>query len=52
MLIEATACGTSVIGTPKDSLPEIIKDDEAGYICNSIEECIKAVKKCQEYKCL
>jgi len=48
ILIEAMACGTPVIGTPKGSLPEIIKDGETGYICNSVEEFVKAVKKCQE----
>jgi len=47
-LIEAMACGTPVIGSSKGSLPEIIKDGETGYICNSVEEYVKAVKKCQE----
>ena len=48
ILIEAMACGTPVIGTSKGSLPEIIRDGEIGYICNSVEEFVKAVKKCQE----
>jgi len=48
VLIEAMACGTPVIGTPRGSLPEIIKDGETGYICNSVEESVGAVKKCQE----
>ena len=43
--IEALACGTPVIGLARGSLPEIIRDEETGFLCSSIEEMVQKVAK-------
>jgi len=43
--IEAMACGTPVIAFNRGSVPEVIKDGKTGFIVNSIEEMIVAIKK-------
>lgn len=45
VMIEAMACGTPVIAYGKGSVPEIIEDGKNGFIVNSIEEAVAAVKK-------
>ena len=57
--LEAMACGTPVIANNRSSLPEIVKDNETGFIIeeNDIDSAVKAVKnidqisrkKCREY---
>ena len=42
--IESMACGTPVIATRRGSVPEIIKDKKTGYIVDTIEEAVKAIK--------
>jgi len=44
-LIEAMACGTPVIARPRGSIPEIIKNGETGFIIESIDEAVQALKK-------
>ncbi len=44
-LIEAMACGTPVIARPKGSIPEIIKNGETGFIVESIDEAVQALKE-------
>lgn len=41
VLIEAMSCGTPVIAYAKGSIPEIIKDGEAGFIVNSSDSDIR-----------
>ena len=44
-MIEAMACGTPVIAYKCGSVPEIIDDGVTGFIVNSQEEAVEAVKK-------
>lgn len=43
-LIESMACGTPVIGFNRGSIPEIIKDNQTGFIVNNADEMIEAIK--------
>jgi len=43
--IEAMATGTPTIAFRRGSLPEIIEDGETGFLCNTIDEMVDAVKK-------
>jgi glycosyltransferase involved in cell wall biosynthesis len=42
---EAMICGTPVIAFNKGSMPELIKDNETGFLVNTIEEAVEAVNK-------
>lgn len=42
---EALACGTPVISSPRGALPEIIRQGIDGYLINTIEEAVVAVKE-------
>jgi glycosyltransferase involved in cell wall biosynthesis len=44
-MIEAMACGTPVIAYNSGSVPEIIDEGITGFIVNSHEEAVEAVKK-------
>lgn len=43
-MIEAMSCGTPVIGWNKGAVPEVIKHGKSGYIVNSVEEMVEAIK--------
>lgn len=43
VMAEAMACGTPVIGLNRGAVPEIIVNNQSGYVCNNIEEMISAV---------
>jgi glycosyltransferase involved in cell wall biosynthesis len=45
VMIEALACGTPVIATPRGAVPEIIKDGENGYLVRSVAEGVAAVER-------
>jgi glycosyltransferase involved in cell wall biosynthesis len=45
VMLEAMACGTPVIAFNSGSVPEIIEDGKSGFIVNSVDEAINAVKK-------
>ncbi len=45
VLIEAMSCGTPIIAFGNGSIPEIIKDGVTGFIVNSEEEMIEALRK-------
>lgn len=45
VMIEALACGTSVVAFRRGSVPEIIQDGVNGFIVDSVNEMAKAVKK-------
>lgn len=45
VMIESMACGTPVIAYCRGSVPEIIKDKKTGFIVETKEEMVKAVKK-------
>jgi len=42
---ESMICGTPVIAFNKGSMPELIKDEETGFLVNSVDEAIDAVAK-------
>ncbi|QJD94714.1 glycosyltransferase family 4 protein [Mucilaginibacter robiniae] len=42
---EAMLCGTPVIAFNKGSMPELIKDQETGFLVNTVEEAVDAVKE-------
>ncbi len=44
-VIEAMACGTPVIAFNKGSMPEVISNGNTGFLVNSIEEAVDALKK-------
>ncbi len=44
-VVEAMACGTPVISFNKGSMSEVIVNGRTGFLVNSIEEAIKALKK-------
>jgi glycosyltransferase involved in cell wall biosynthesis len=46
VLIEALACGTPIIATPRGSLPEIV-DSSCGILANSFDELVEAIEKIQ-----
>ncbi|KPJ73385.1 hypothetical protein AMJ48_01335 [Parcubacteria bacterium DG_74_1] len=50
VVIEAMACGVPVIAYKEGSMPELIKDGETGFLVNSKEEAIDAVKKINKIK--
>jgi len=41
---EAFACGTPVIAFSRGSVPEVVKHKVTGFICNTIDEMVEAVK--------
>ena len=45
VIIEALACGTPVIAYRCGSVPEIVVDGETGFIVDSIEEAVAAVRR-------
>ncbi|MEI5995743.1 glycosyltransferase family 4 protein [Paraburkholderia bengalensis] len=45
VLAEALACGTPVIAIGRGSVPEIIEDGVTGFVVDSIDDAVDAVKK-------
>ncbi len=45
VMIEAMACGTPVIAFNKGSVPEVVVNNKTGFIVESEEEMIEAIKK-------
>jgi glycosyltransferase involved in cell wall biosynthesis len=48
VMIEAMACGTPVIAWPNGSVPEIIEDGVNGFVVESIESAVDAVRRLSE----
>ena len=44
-MIEALACGTPVITRRRGSTPEIIRDGQTGFICETEEDMVAAVQR-------
>ena len=47
---EAMLCGTPVIAFNKGSMPELIKDNETGFLVNKIDEAVNAVERLKDLK--
>jgi glycosyltransferase involved in cell wall biosynthesis len=45
IMIESMACGTPVIAFPSGSVPEVIEDGVNGFIVESEDEAVRAVKR-------
>jgi glycosyltransferase involved in cell wall biosynthesis len=45
VMVESMACGTPVIAFRRGSVPEVIKDGKTGFIVNTVEEMVEAIKK-------
>jgi glycosyltransferase involved in cell wall biosynthesis len=45
VMIEAMACGTPVVAYRSGSVPEVVDDGETGFIVDSEEEAVSAVKE-------
>jgi glycosyltransferase involved in cell wall biosynthesis len=48
VMIESMAAGTPVIAFRNGSVPEVIRDGETGFICDSVEGAIEAVGRLGE----
>jgi glycosyltransferase involved in cell wall biosynthesis len=44
VMIESMAAGTPVVAMRMGSTPEIISPGKTGYLCDTVEECVEAVK--------
>jgi glycosyltransferase involved in cell wall biosynthesis len=42
-IVEALACGTPVIAYNRGAAPELVRNGENGYLCNSLKELIAAI---------
>jgi glycosyltransferase involved in cell wall biosynthesis len=43
VMAEALACGTPIIGLARGSLPEIVEHRVTGFVCDDVDELVKAV---------
>ncbi|HXG05343.1 MAG TPA: glycosyltransferase family 4 protein [Candidatus Binatia bacterium] len=44
-MIEALACGTPVVARPCGAVPEVIRDGEVGFLADSLDDLVGAVKR-------
>ena len=49
VLIESMACGTPVIAHPMGSVPEIIEPGKSGFLVNTIEEAVEALRSLKNF---
>lgn len=48
VMIEALAAGTPVVALRRGSVPEVLKDGESGFICDTIDEMVDAIRRIAE----
>jgi glycosyltransferase involved in cell wall biosynthesis len=48
VMIEALACGTPVLALRAGSVPEVIRDGETGFICDTEDALVAAVRRLSE----
>jgi len=48
--VEANSCGTPVIALRDGAIPEIVIEGVTGFVCDSVEEMVEAVKRVDEIK--
>lgn len=44
-MIEAMACGTPVIATPRGAVPEVVADGRTGFIVDGVDDAVAAVDR-------
>ncbi len=44
VMIEAMACGTPVIGLKHGSVPEVVRDEVSGFVCQTVEDMVERVR--------
>jgi glycosyltransferase involved in cell wall biosynthesis len=49
-MVEAMACGTPVIAFKMGSVPEVVKNGKTGFVVETIEEAVEAVKEIEKIK--
>src|SRR5690606_22724788 len=45
VMIEAMACGTPIIAYRRGSVPEVMEEDETGFMVTNLREAVAAAKK-------
>ncbi|MEK9165319.1 MAG: glycosyltransferase family 4 protein [Patescibacteria group bacterium] len=50
VIIEAMVCGTPVIANGFGSVPEVVADQETGFICGSQKDIVKAIKNIDQIR--
>jgi len=45
VMAEALACGTPVITRPLGAAPEIVRHGETGFLCDGVDEMVRAVRE-------
>jgi glycosyltransferase involved in cell wall biosynthesis len=48
VMAEALACGTPVVGLRRGSLPEIVQHGVNGFVCDSVDQMVSAVRRLAE----
>ncbi|HEY1958440.1 MAG TPA: glycosyltransferase family 4 protein [Polyangiaceae bacterium] len=48
VMIEALACGTPIIAFPRGSVPEIVEHGVTGFLCDDVDEAVRAVARVPE----
>lgn len=46
--VEAMACGTPVIAMKRGSVPEIVKDKQTGFVCQTVTQAAAAIKQVEK----
>jgi glycosyltransferase involved in cell wall biosynthesis len=49
VMIEAMACGTPVIAFSRGSVPEIMVENETGFVCQSEDEAVEALARLADF---
>lgn len=49
-MVEAMACGTPVIATPRGSVPEVVRNNATGFLVKTVDEAVEAVLRVGELK--
>lgn len=45
VMAESLACGTPVVAMQRGSVPEILRDGRSGFLCDTVDEMVRAVEK-------
>jgi len=48
--VEAMACGTPAIAIRDGAIPEVVKHGEVGFVCDTPNEMVEAIKRVEEIK--